>query len=314
MGFLPCLHAADDPSAGPVVEWEEVDCLLCGGQRWSILIEAPDPTPDGAGLWFAVVQCKDCGLCFTNPRPTLASMAQFYPAGYSPHRKSFRTDHHPREVPWHRPRKERDLLPWHGRGRLLDFGCGGGRYLLQMQRRGWRVTGIDVSAEAVQHARTQFGLHVLHGTLPHPALEPDSFDVITMWHALEHVHTPLPVLREAHRLLAPGGKLVAAVPNIDGLPFRWFGPAWYGLDLPRHLTHFAPQTLQRMAETAGFQMESVRVIRHSDWLRPCVQRAARMRRSAFWHAWLRFKPVCHLAGWYTQLFGKADGIILIASR
>ena len=88
-----------------------------------------------------------------------------------------------------------------------------------------------------------------------------------MWQALEHVHDPLRVLCEAHRLLVPGGKIVVAVPNMDSLPYRWFGRAWQGLDLPRHLTHFSPRTLHKMLQRAGFQVGPVRMVRHSNWLR-----------------------------------------------
>src|SRR5262249_34256030 len=138
---------------------------------------------------------------------------------------------------------ERRVLPWHGNGRLLDFGCGGGSFLERMHKQGWSRVGLDTSEAAVRSIRSELGLAAPVGTLPHPELAPESFDVITMWHALEHVHAPLDVLREAHRLLAPGGRLLVAVPNIASWPFRWFGRDWFGLDLPRHLTHFEPETL-----------------------------------------------------------------------
>src|SRR6266542_4160481 len=137
----PTLPAAP---ARPRVEWEETDCLLCGGARWAPFLEAPDATAGGSGLWFAVVRCPDCGLCFTNPRPSEATILQFYPAVYHPHR----TKQRPAPRRGVRPGKERQGLPWHGQGRLLDFGCGGGSYLERMHRQGWQVTGLDVSARA----------------------------------------------------------------------------------------------------------------------------------------------------------------------
>ena len=80
------------------------------------------------------------------------------------------------------------------------------------------------------------GLETYAGSLPHPELKPRRFDVLTMWQSLEHVHQPRQVLQAALDLLEPGGKLFVAVPNIDSRPFRRYGPDWYGLDLPRHLT------------------------------------------------------------------------------
>src|SRR5207237_5515452 len=82
--FTPELETrATSPSSG--IEWEECACPLCGGEHWSALVEAPDRLAGSQGLWFAVVQCRDCGLCFTNPRPSPHSIGRFYPAGYAPH-------------------------------------------------------------------------------------------------------------------------------------------------------------------------------------------------------------------------------------
>src|SRR5262249_56551348 len=210
--------------------------------------------------------------------------------------------------------KERQALPVQGAGRLLDFGCGSGSYLERMHRQGWQVTGVDVSAAAVQRVRTELHLPALVGSLPHPELRRATFDVITMWHSLEHVHAPLEVLRQAHRLLVPGGRLVVAVPNIDSLPFRWFGPAWFGLDLPRHLTHFAPWTLQLMLERAGFQPGPVRMVRHSDWLRSSAERACATGRAARWQHWLRARPASRLAAWYSYLSRQTDCIMVTAHK
>jgi SAM-dependent methyltransferase len=304
---------------GPVVEWEEPDCLLCGGRRWAPLLEAADSEPGSSGLWFAVVQCLDCGLCFTNPRPSPAGMARFYPPAYRPHRTPpARRRRKPWRLrlptPWGAPRRQRQALDWHGAGRLLDFGCGGGSFLQRMHQQGWQVTGVDVSPAAVGRVRQRLGLRTLLGSLPHPDLRPASFDVITMWHSLEHVHRPTDVLDEAHRLLAPGGRLLVAVPNIASLPFRWFGSAWYGLDLPRHLTHFAPWTLHLMLENAGFAVGPIRMVRHSDWLRSSARLSARHVSTPRWHRLFTAKPTSRLATWYSYLTGQCDSMIVTAHR
>src|SRR5262249_5633000 len=145
---------------------------------------------------------------------------------------------------WRRPRRERRAPPRHGQGRLLGFRCGGGSVPGRMAPPGLPGARPGGSARAPAPGRARPRAAPPLGSLPPPELRRASFDVIPMWHSLEHVHAPLEVLRQAHRLLVPGGRLVVAVPNIDSLPFRWFGPAWFGLDLPRHLTHFAPWTLQ----------------------------------------------------------------------
>lgn len=318
MDFLPHDSAGTATANGPAIEWEEVACPLCGGRNGSLLVEAPDTAPGSSGRWFAVEQCQDCGLCYTNPRPSAASIGPFYPPQYAPHRpprlcrnrsgrpKWFRA--------WRRADEPRRFLPVQGLGRLLDFGCGGGSFLERMQQQGWHVTGLDTSAAAVDSVRRQLHVPALVGTLPHPELRAESFDVVTMWHALEHVHAPGAVLREAYRLLVPGGKLVVAVPNIDSLPFRLFGPAWFGLDLPRHLTHFTPVTLHFMLERVGFRVGPIRMVRHSQWLRASARLACQSRRGPYWYRWLKAKPVSRLVTWYGSLTEQSDCMLVTAER
>src|SRR5262249_24573219 len=135
MSFFPRDQAAPAASSGPVIEWEEPRCLLCGGGNCSLLVEAPDTTAGGTRLWFSVGQCQQCGLCFTSPRPSPESIAQFYPQEYRPHRtptaRLSESSGHKRKRKIH-ARREHRILSWRGRGRLLDFGCGGGSFLMRM--------------------------------------------------------------------------------------------------------------------------------------------------------------------------------------
>jgi SAM-dependent methyltransferase len=316
MSFFPRDLAAPAAEPGPAVAWEEPACLLCGNRNWQSLVEAPDSTAGGTGLWFAAVQCQECGLCFTNPRPVPECMDQFYPEAYRPHRLRRRKSVKMRSRllrACHQPRKEYEAFVCRGQGRLLDFGCGSGSFLLKMRELSWNVTGLDVSPAAVERVR-QLGLQAFVGTLPHLDLEPASFDLITMWHSLEHVHAPLTVLREARRLLAPGGQLIVAVPNIDSLPFRWFGSAWFGLDLPRHLTHFAPSTLQLMLQRAGFRPGAIRQIRHSNWLRESARLACDRGPFSPWHWWLRTKHLSKLVTLYAYVTRQCDCLVVVSVK
>jgi SAM-dependent methyltransferase len=302
------------------VDWEECACPLCAGTTWAPLAEGPDQARGGKGLWFMIVQCHHCGLCFTNPRPSARGIGSFYPAHYGPHQLTESKGAGPswwQRLPLVRQRPDvlRKTLPIHGQGRLLDFGCGSGSFLLRMRRQGWKVTGLDASEAVVARLRGQLGLHALSGSLPHPALEDASFDVITMWQSLEHVHQPLEVLQAARQILAPGGKLIATVPNIDSLAFRWFGSAWSGLDLPRHLVHFTPETLRRMLRGAGFSASRVAMVRRGSWLRASARLAARhLHREPRWLRWLQSKALSNFAGWYGYWTGQADCLMVTATR
>jgi 2-polyprenyl-3-methyl-5-hydroxy-6-metoxy-1,4-benzoquinol methylase len=298
--------------------WEQTACPLCAGRQVQPLIESGDPLP-GADpkLQFQVVRCSCCGLSYTNPRPAPESIGRFYPEDYSPYQYRDRGTGAGQLLGRRRPRRDSfaAVLPTVPGGRLLDFGCGSGELLTEMDARGWRVTGLDFSPAMVRHVQEQLGLTAIEGTLPHPELAAGSFEAVVMSQSLEHVHDPLRVLRAAHRLLTPGGKVVVAVPNIDSLPFRWFGADWWGLDVPRHLTHFSPDTLGLMLKRAGFRIETIRSVRHNSWLRRSAARAARNPdRYSFWQRLLRYRLPASLAGWYSVARNRANCILATGVR
>lgn len=301
--------------AGTSLHWEEPGCLHCGSTRRTTILEAADPHPNNRGLWFAVVECADCGLRYTCPRPDESSIGMFYPTDYRPHRSKAKTKHsHNAPLAWlrGRPCVERRTLPWHGQGRLLDFGCGGGSFLERMAEQGWHVTGVDFSESTVAAVRSRLNVRMVCGSLPHGDLKPGSFDVITMWHSLEHVHRPLEVLQSAHELLAPGGKILVAVPNMASLPFKWFRSSWFALDLPRHLTHFTPKSLSAMMSRAGFLDVKVRSIRHSDWLRSSAKLASARPHASFWQRLLTRKPAARITAWMCYVLGQSDCMLATA--
>jgi SAM-dependent methyltransferase len=173
---------------------------------------------------------------------------------------------------------------------------------------------LDVSAAAVKAIQEGTGIRALAGSLPHDELEPASFDLITMWHSLEHVHEPKRTLREAHRLLLPTGRLIVAVPNFVGLPRQWFGSCWYGLDLPRHLTHFDPGALRRMLEETGFRVVEIRHPCHADWLRSSALLAQRRHVRCFPGSLFRTKLFARLGAWCYQRMERSDAMMVLAER
>jgi 2-polyprenyl-3-methyl-5-hydroxy-6-metoxy-1,4-benzoquinol methylase len=318
MGFFACSLEHEPGAARPPVEWEEPHCPLCNSDCSNLLLEATDSSAGASGLWFPIAQCQDCGLCYTCPRPSENAIGRFYPESYAPHRMPVKTHKRYGRRAWRLWGKSRtdplDNRSIHGLGRLLDFGCGNGSFLQRMKERGWIVTGVDASVAVVQRLRAERGLRAVAGSLPHPELGEGTFDVITMRQSLEHVHQPLEVLRAAHRLLAPGGLLIVSTPNIDSLPFKWFGRFWWGLDLPRHLTHFTPDTLQLMLARAGFDVGSVRMVRHTKWLRRSAKQAAILGQVPHWQRWLRRRMVASLAMWFAYFARRCDAMAVVAVK
>ncbi|NJM05091.1 class I SAM-dependent methyltransferase [Candidatus Gracilibacteria bacterium] len=146
----------------------------------------------------------------------------------------------------------------HTPGRILDVGCATGIFLDGMRRLGWQVQGIEPTHSAAQYARTRFALDVFEGRLEDAQLPSGSFDAITLWDVLEHVHEPRPILAELARLLRPGGLLVLSLPNPDSLEAAFFGPHWLGWDLPRHLNLFRPLQLRHHLAQHGMPVAKIR--------------------------------------------------------
>jgi len=302
------------PAGG--LRWDDSPCPLCGAADAEPLFEASDPTPapDQPALRFLVVRCRQCQLIYTNPRPAADEIHRFYPPDYRPHHAKANQSGKPH-------RFERLLRPtaarhgdWPGYGRLLDFGCGGGSFLRRMAELGWDATGLDSSPAAVEAVAADPRLKAVVGTLPHPDLKPSSFELITMWHSLEHVHDPLGVVRAAYHLLVPGGRLVVACPNIDSWAFRRYAESWFALDLPRHLTHFTPVTLAALLRTAGLRPIHTRGVRHSNWLRSSAARALDTRLGDWVDRLLQWKPAAKLAAWVAHSLGKSDCVLVAAER
>lgn len=139
-------------------------------------------------------------------------------------------------------------------GRLLDVGCGGGAFLQRMRDAGWRVTGTEPDPNAAARLRDRLGFPVF-SSVEEVESRPERFDLITLSHVIEHVSDPLAILRQLAALLTPNGQLLITTPNVKGLGARLFGPAWRGLEPPRHFNVFSPQSLAEAVRSAGLRVD-----------------------------------------------------------
>jgi len=214
---------------------------------------------------FTVVRCSVCGLLRTNPRPTLETSGYFYPRDYAPYhkpagKKLTLRDHiaaraHRLLNAWRIP----DLPP----GRLLEFGCGPGGYLLWAADQGWSVAGIEPSREAAQTARS-LGFRVHVGPLE-AAPDPEvPYDLSVGWMVVEHLHNPLKALRNLCSWTRSDGWLAISMPNAASKEFSFFRDSWFALELPRHLYHFTPATITSLLKKAGWQVREIYQQRNLD--------------------------------------------------
>jgi 2-polyprenyl-3-methyl-5-hydroxy-6-metoxy-1,4-benzoquinol methylase len=140
------------------------------------------------------------------------------------------------------------------RGTLLDVGCGTGEFLREMRRAGWTVRGVESDEGAARHARGRHGLDVVCGDIHDVGPSDGTFDVVTMWHVLEHLASPQRALALIRGVLKPRGLAVIAVPNVESVDAAVYGSDWNAYDAPRHLHHFSFEVLDRLCRDAGLEL------------------------------------------------------------
>lgn len=238
---------------------ETVNCDLCGANDTELVFREKDRLHHIEGT-FNLVRCRQCGLIYLNPRPTIEEMARYYPKEYHAYFTYERASILVRLDHWYGISKRcRTVISRAGvkRGRVLDIGCATGSFLDAMRRRNWEPYGVEINAEAASYARGQLGLNVFAGTLI-DARYPDAFfDVVTLWNVFEHLHQPRSTLIEIARITRPGGLLVISLPNPDSIEAKIFGRYWAGLDIPRHLYIFSRRTLEQVLTSTGFRIEDI---------------------------------------------------------
>ena len=224
-------------------------CPVCAGGRGQERFRVE-------GVASPVVACEGCGVARFEPQLEPGAVAAFYPEAY--YGEEGRKFAAPLErllrvvAARHLRFLARDLPTG---ARVLDVGCGRGVLLTALADRGLEVHGFDISDHAVRGADARARIRVADDLLA--ADYPEAgFERVILWHVFEHLARPRETLAEVHRILAPGGRLVIAVPNLDSLQARCFGAAWFHLDLPRHLHHFPRAGLVRLLADTGFAVES----------------------------------------------------------
>jgi SAM-dependent methyltransferase len=214
-----------------------------------VVLSARDLVYRTSDARFTLTRCDGCGLCYFSPRPGRDAIGAYYPSAYGPH-----SAHDGDESRMVKRRSKRfdpvgDLRP----GRYLDVGCGAGQSLLRMKSKGWDVVGFDVSEQAAAAGR-RLGVEIRTGReLGEAGLEAASFDLVTLFCVLPHVHDPAAALREVARVLRPGGLLLMTLPNLRSLNFALFRAFWYHLEPPRHLFFFSERNLEELAARTGFE-------------------------------------------------------------
>lgn len=216
-------------------------CNACGGDLEPRLASVRDPQSLEE---FDIHRCASCGLGHTLPIPR--DLGAYYGAAYYGKRHSF-TD---RYCLARRVRILKSATRANGGQKLLDVGCGDGNFLLAANEAGFRGIGTDIGG-ALENAKKN-GLEA-YGSFDEVRAK-GPFDVVTMWHTLEHFTDPKHTLEEVRSVLATSGTLIVAVPDAAGLQASLFRGRWFHLDVPRHLYHFSQDALTSLLGRVGFSV------------------------------------------------------------
>jgi SAM-dependent methyltransferase len=158
--------------------------------------------------------------------------------------------------------RKQTLTRYKHSGAILDLGCSSGGFLETLKGKSWNSYGIEMSADCAKRAEARAAAQVFVGDILECPFLPESFDAITCFDVLEHLYEPQRVMVRIKEWLKPGGIFYVQVPNIDSAESRVFGTYWHGLELPRHLSHFSPTSLGKLARSVGLQELSLETRRN----------------------------------------------------
>ena len=212
---------------------------------------------------FEIFECDNCRLLFTSPRPDSSAIGKYYKSedylSHNEHKKGL--------VPWiynqvkmvNVRNKYKIACKGFTNPKILDFGCGVGDFLHYAQQKGCEISGCDLSEEARKFASEKLGKAIVKPeeifALPH-----STFDIITMWHVLEHIDNLRYQTEQLHQLLTDNGRLVVAVPNYKSYDAQYYKDKWAAYDVPRHLNHFHKESLENVF--AGcFELDEIHLMK-----------------------------------------------------
>lgn len=237
-------------------------CPACDASDIKQVLSAEDHTVSHES--FDIWQCDACTLRFTQDVPTEDNIGPYYQSeeyvSHSNSSKGFINGLYQqvRDITLSQKRALIREMTGKQTGSILDVGCGTGELLNTMKQAGWETRGLEPDDGARAFAKTQYGLDV---TEPEDLFSlTETYDCVSMWHVMEHVHRLHEYFDQLHKLIGETGTLIIAVPNYTSSDATHYGEKWAAYDVPRHLYHFSPQSMKRLLAQHGFKLREMRAM------------------------------------------------------
>lgn len=233
-------------------------CPLCNSTAITPLLTVKDHSVSKED--FVIWQCSDCTLRFTQDVPDEASIGPYYQSqDYISHSNTDKglLNKLYQKVRKHTLEQKAQLIRHYTKekGRMLDVGAGIGAFLSVMKEKGWDVKGIEPDEGARQNAERLFGIKLEAPSTLYD-LPSNSYDAVTLWHVLEHVHDLHDYVEQLKNLLTENGKIFIAVPNYTSADAAVYSKYWAAYDVPRHLYHFTPKAIEKLALLHGLRLQA----------------------------------------------------------
>lgn len=207
---------------------------------------------------FHICECLSCGLLYTMPRPNKDKIGSYYKSeeyySHQENNKGFIPKIYETVKKTNLKYKYQLAIGDLKQGKLLDIGCGVGDFLHVAEEQGWSGMGVEPSEEAKTIARKRIKADIITSE-ELEQIEDETFDVITMWHVLEHVDDLKWEMLQLQRLVKPKGRIVIAVPNYKSYDGQYYKEMWAAYDVPRHLNHFNKTTITKIFKASGFNLK-----------------------------------------------------------
>lgn len=236
-------------------------CPICNKEDIGFLLHTKDYSLTQES--FQIIQCNHCNLKYTDPVPNKEEIGPYY--NFTEYISHTDDNHGIINKMYHKVRNRTltqktnwvQSLFTGFKGRLLEVGAGTGAFANAMTKKGWEVTALEPDAASRERALKNYQLHIAPIDDLY-TLNEHTYDVITLWHVLEHVHDLNDYLRTFYKLLRPKGRLIIAVPNYTSFDAQYYKKYWAAYDVPRHLYHFSPDAMEFLSKKYKMQIVSIR--------------------------------------------------------
>ncbi len=246
----------------PSAHLEVPNCLICNSTEKKPFYQVSNRFNQKES--FNLVKCPNCNFVYLSPRPTADAIGTYYEVEeYQPHQTDARSAAdvlYQRVRIWNNRYKRKTIEKYKKNGSILDYGCGTGEFLLEMNVSGWETYGYEPLTKVANIARNH-GLNILKSLQNYQG----GADIITLWHVLEHIHDARGIIKTLQQIMAPEAYLIIAVPNYQSFDAKIFKQNWVAFDAPRHLYHFTPETMTLFLESMNFQIVSYKTLYFDPW-------------------------------------------------